>query len=176
MLHLERPLALIGLTGAGKTSVAQCLGERLGTAVADLDALVEADSGLSVRELFEREGEPSFRRRERAALARALAAGAGVLACGGGLVESAEARDLLKTRCRTVWLEVSPAEAARRLGAHAAERPLLSGRPLEKRLTELLAARAPHYRQVADFRVATDGQDPDQVAEAVLAACGATRS
>jgi len=67
MRPLDRPLALIGLMGAGKTSVAQCLGERLAVPVADLDAWVEAEAGLTIAELFDAEGEPSFRRRERRA-------------------------------------------------------------------------------------------------------------
>jgi hypothetical protein len=58
-----RPIALVGLMGAGKSTVARALGERLGGAVADLDAMVEAARGCSVAELFEREGEPAFRRR-----------------------------------------------------------------------------------------------------------------
>src|SRR5258708_3657758 len=117
MRALDRPLALIGLMGAGKTSVAQCLGERLALPVADLDAMVEAEAGVSIGELFDQEGEPAFRRRERRALDQALAAGARVLACGGGVVLDPAVRALLRERCRTLWLDVSAAEAARRLGA-----------------------------------------------------------
>jgi shikimate kinase len=170
-MHLiDRPLALVGIMGAGKTSVAQRLGERLATSVADLDAWVEADTGSSVADLFAHEGEAAFRRREEAALARALAAGVEIVACGGGIVVSESARALLKGRCRTVWLEVSPEEAGRRLAGVAADRPLLAEGSIEQRLKDLLESRAALYDAVADVRVATDGLDADQVADRVIAA------
>src|SRR5262245_53605412 len=122
MLAHERPLALIGLMGAGKTSVAQTLGERLAVPVADLDAWVEAEAGVSVAEVFEGDGEPAFRARERRALDQALAAGVRVLACGGGVVLDPTARARLRESCRTVWLEVSADEAARRLGEQGVAR------------------------------------------------------
>lgn len=158
--------------GAGKSAVARILGERMGTLVADLDAMIEAEEGASVAELFERAGEPYFRRRESELLARALAAGARVLACGGGVVLDPARRELLRTRCRVVWLEVSPAEAARRVGEGAPGRPLLHGGAPEALLASVLAARAPLYAEVAATRVATDGLSAGQVAAQVLEALG----
>src|SRR6266516_4797261 len=101
----ERAIALVGLMGAGKSVVARILGERLGVAVADLDAMLEAEEGCTIAELFDREGEPAFRRREARLLEQALAASARIVACGGGIVLSPEARTSLRERCRTVWLE-----------------------------------------------------------------------
>jgi shikimate kinase len=164
----DRPLALVGLMGAGKSAVARILGERLGVAVADLDAFIEAEEGRPVAELFEREGEAYFRCREGEVLRQALAAGARVIACGGGVILDPDHRALLRDRCHVVWLEVSPVEAARRVGdAHG--RPLLVGAPPGPRLTALLAARGPLYAQVARRRVSTDGLTAEQVADAVLA-------
>ena len=120
---LDRPIALIGLMGAGKTSVARALGERLGVAVADLDSMLEAEEGCTVADLFERAGEDYFRRRESELLALALGAGVRVLACGGGVVLDPAHRALLEERCRVVWLEVSPPEAARRVSAEPGRRP-----------------------------------------------------
>lgn len=163
----ERPIALIGLMGAGKSSVARRLGERFAVAVADLDTMLVADAGRSIAELFELEGEPSFRRRERELIERTLQAGARVLACGGGVVVDAQSRALLRRSCRVVWLEVSPAEAARRVGGTEAVRPLLRGAAPEARLAELLAERAALYAEVAELRIPTDGRTADQVADAV---------
>src|SRR6516225_7547904 len=112
----ERPIALIGLMGAGKSAVARVLGERLGVSVADLDGMIEAVEGCTVAELFERAGEAWFRRRESELLERVIATGVGVVACGGGVVLEPKRRAALHERCFTVWLEVTPAEAARRLG------------------------------------------------------------
>jgi shikimate kinase len=172
----ERPIALVGLMGAGKSAVARALGERLGGAVADLDAMAEAERGCSVAELFRSEGEPAFRRLEGHILQRALAAGAGVIACGGGIVLDVAHRGALASRCRVVWLEVSPATAALRLADAVGSRPLLavgeaSGpRALLQRLEALLAARRPLFEQVAQARVSTERRTVDQVADDVLGA------
>jgi shikimate kinase len=168
----SRPIALIGLMGAGKSEVAARLGERLGAAVADLDSMVEADAGCTVAELFEREGEPAFRRREIELLGRALGAGVLVIACGGGIVIDPEPRARLRERCRVVWLQVTPAVAARRIAGGEGRRPLLDGGPPETRLAELLKRREPLYAEAAQWRIPTDGRTPDQVADEVLAALG----
>src|SRR5262249_12540860 len=141
---LDRPIALVGLMGAGKSAVARILGERLGVAVADLDAFLEAEEGCTIAELFEREGESAFRRREGEVLRQALAAGARVIACGGGVVLDPGHRALLRAGCRVIWLQVSPAEAARRVGAGDG-RPLIAGGVPAERLASLLAERTSLY-------------------------------
>jgi shikimate kinase len=165
-------IALIGLMGAGKSSVARLLGERLGVSVADLDGMIEAVEGCSVAELFERAGEAWFRRREGELLREALGSGVRVLACGGGVVLDPAHRALLRERCRVVWLEVSPAEAARRVAASNGieARPLLAGAAPGDRLSALLAERAALYAEAAHARIVTDGLSPQQVADAVIAA------
>jgi shikimate kinase len=171
------PIALIGLMGAGKSEVARRLAVRLGGAAIDLDARIEAESGRSISEWFEQGGEPAFRVREREALERALDGAPAVIACGGGIVLDEAARALLATRCRAVWLEVSPAEAARRLAGAEAARPLLAGRDRRAQLERLQEARAALYLGTARWRVTTDGRSAEQVADAVLAAlAGAAHS
>jgi shikimate kinase len=169
----NRPIALIGLMGAGKSAVASGLGERLGASAADLDAMIEAVEGCTIAELFERSGEVSFRRREGELLARVVASGVRVIACGGGIVLDPAQRLLLRESCFVVWLEVSPAEAARRIergpGAPAATRPLLAGGIAADRLAALLAAREPHYAECAHLRVPTDGLSTAEVVDRVLA-------
>lgn len=170
----ERPIALIGLTGAGKSRVARELGERFGTAVADLDEMMEAEEGLTVAGLFARSGEAWFRRREGEILEQALAAGAGVLACGGGIVTDPARREALRRRCRVVWLEVSPEEAARRVARELGTRPLLAGQDPRVALEDMLERRAPLYAETAAIRVDTTGRTPAQVADAVEQRLGAT--
>ena len=164
----HRPIALIGLMGAGKSAVARVLGERLGTSVADLDAMIEADEGGTVAELFERSGEPWFRRREGELLERIVAGGVGVIACGGGVVLDPQRRILLRQRCLVAWLEVTPAEAARRMAAQSPDparaRPLPAGGAPADRLTALLEQRAGLYASRALLLVTLLG--------ALLASCG----
>jgi shikimate kinase len=170
----RRPIALIGLMGAGKSAVARELGERLGASVADLDAMIEAAEGVSVAELFAREGEPWFRRREHELLDQVVRGGVHVIACGGGVVTDPASRQLLAERCRPVWLEVTPAEAARRIGAAPGDpgrvRPLLAGGDPAARLAALLAERSSLYARTAAERVVTDGRTPAEVADAIVAA------
>jgi len=163
------PIALIGLMGAGKSAVARILGERLAVSVADLDAMLEAETGHPIAAQFADHGEAAFRRREALALRRALAAGVRVIACGGGVVLDPGNRALLKERCDVVWLEVGPDEAARRLAAVRETRPLLAGADPEARLRTVLSERADLYRDIAARRIATDGLGVEQVADAVLA-------
>ena len=164
-----RPIALIGLMGAGKSAVARVLGERLAVSVADLDAMLEAETGRPIAAQFADDGEAVFRRREGLALRRALAAGVRVIACGGGVVLDPDNRALLTERCDVVWLEVRPEEAAHRLAALLETRPLLAGGDPQDRLRTVLTERADLYRDLAARRIATDGLDVEQVADAVLA-------
>jgi shikimate kinase len=170
-----RPIALVGLMGAGKSSVARILTERLKRTCVALDAWVESSSGSSIAELFARDGEMEFRRWERRALESALESEAGVIDCGGGVVLDPANRASLRSRCRTVWLEVGAEEAARRLSAEVVPRPLLAGLPVRERLENLLVARDPLYAEVAEIRIATDGRTPAETAEAILAALVAER-
>src|SRR5262245_51730846 len=103
------------MMGAGKSSVARILGERLGVEIADLDAMLEAEEGCTVREMFRRHGEAGFRERESRLLQAIAGKGPGVVACGGGAVLGKTNRDLLRTGFRTIWLEVSPEIAADRM-------------------------------------------------------------
>src|SRR5262249_52157908 len=144
---VRRPIALVGLMGAGKTTVARRLGERLGVDTADLDADIERDTGLTVRRYFEVRGEAAFRSHARLARERASQRGAGVIACGGGIVLDVEARARLRDACRTVWLEVAPDTAAARLEAEAGPRPMLDGAPPRARLETLLAERGVRYAE-----------------------------
>ena len=170
----SRPIALIGMMGAGKSSVARVLGERLGVSVADLDEMIEAVEGCSVAELFERAGEPWFRRREGELLAEALRSGVRIVACGGGIVLDPARRMRLRDQCRVVWLEVEPEEAIRRVRVGGQDparvRPMLAGGDPEQRLRDLLRERSPLYAEAAHVRVPTSGRTPAEVADAVLAA------
>jgi shikimate kinase len=177
-------VALVGLPGAGKSSVAPLLAARLGARWDDLDALVEREAGRSVPELLREAGETAFRVRERQALEHALAAATGamaatgaaraplVVACGGGAVTDDATRGLLAASATVVWLTVRAESALARLGAGGvATRPLLAGAEgALARLKALGAAREPLYAGLAAVTVTTDDRTLDEVADAVAAA------
>ena len=170
-------VALIGLSGAGKTTVAPLAAARLGFPWQDLDAEIARVSGRSVASFFDAGEEASFRELEARVLEQALAGKRPgvVLACGGGLVTAPATRALLRARAFVVWLRVSPERALTRLGREGiAERPLLAGAAEGQApgaLTSLLRDRAPLYEAAADAVIDTEALAPEEVAERVAALC-----
>ena len=160
-------VALVGLSGSGKSEVGPLLADRLGLRLVDVDDLVVERAGVSVPELFEREGEAAFRSLEAEVLRDELAGAPAVVATGGGVVTVASNRDLLADRCRVVWLRTPVGVLVRRLEADAAQRPLLADSP-ETTLRRLSAERESLYAAVADVVVDTGDLGPDDVADAVV--------
>lgn len=161
-------LLLVGMMGAGKTTVGRLLADRLGCAYVDSDAQVEQATGRTVPELFEAEGEPAFRAAESAALHEALEGDAPVVvSVAGGAVLDPANRDLLHRSGTVVWLRAEPATLAARVG-DGAGRPLLAGEAADT-LARLDRERRPHYAGLADVVVDVDGVPPDVVADRVLA-------
>jgi shikimate kinase len=164
---MNAPVAiLIGPPGAGKSTVGPLLAGRLGVGFTDTDALVESVAGKEVSEIFIEDGEPAFRELERAAVARVLAGGNGVVAVGGGAVLDPETQAGLAGHT-VVYLETGFAEAARRVGMNQA-RPLLIGNP-RATLKILLDQRIPVYQRLATITVGTDGREPAEIAADIAA-------
>jgi shikimate kinase len=174
MAHHEarrRHLVLIGLMGAGKTTVGHRCAELLDRPFVDTDQLVEATTRMAVAEIFDQHGEQRFRALERDAIADACASPAPlVIACGGGAVLDPDNRRVLRSHGVVVWLQASPAVLGDRVGAGAGEvRPLLAGgSPPTATLARLSELRAPAYEAAAHVRVDTEGQTVDEVAARVV--------
>ena len=156
-------IVLVGLPGSGKSTVGPILAGRLGWAFTDFDTRIEADSGMSVREIFQHSGEAEFRRLESDLTGRLASVPRTVLSPGGGWI----LRNTLP-HALLVWLKVDPKEAIERMGGEAGDRPLLRAAPLEG-LSQLLAEREHHYMR-ADITIDTNGKSPDAVAAEIVAA------
>jgi shikimate kinase len=161
-------VVLVGMMGAGKTTVGQVVAARLGRRFVDSDELIEARTGQTVREIFETAGEPAFRALETEALIEALDDPTPlVIAAAGGVVLRPENRAALeRSDALVVWLSADPAVLADRVrvGDH---RPLLGDDP-EAVLRRLAPARKEWYEEVADAVVETDHASTDEVVERVL--------
>lgn len=148
-----RSVVLIGLMGAGKSSVGARLAQSLGVAFRDSDAEVEAAANRSIAEIFENHGEAYFRDGERRVIARLIDGPPGVIATGGGAFMNAETRALLRARTVSVWLRADlETLAARTLGR--THRPLLNGPDPRGMLARLIEERYPVYAE-ADIAVDT---------------------
>jgi shikimate kinase len=169
-----RPITLVGLMGAGKSSIGKRLAQRLGLPFADADTEIEAAAGLSIPEIFERFGEAHFRDGERRVIARLIDGLPKVIATGGGAFMNDETRTLILARTQAVWLnaEVSTlVDRVRRRG----NRPLLAGRDPGQVLAELAAIRNPVYA-LAPIQVLSLPGPHHAMVEAIIAALAAANA
>jgi len=156
-------VALLGLRGAGKTTVGKALAAKLHLKFIELDRRVEQAAGLSLGELFELHGADTFRRLEREALQAVLAREPGaVIAAGGGLVNERETFDVLRRGATTVWLKAAPEDHWQRVVAQGDQRPMANDPAAMARLRALLAEREPLYRK-ADHVVDTSSASVDAI-------------
>jgi shikimate kinase len=157
-------VVLVGLPGVGKTTIGSALADALGVTFEDLDARVADEVGRTPADLLRDGREDELREAECRALPRALATG-GVVATGGGTVESPGARALLRDAGTVVWLEAAPETLHARLDG--GDRPLVDG-STATRLAALAARRRPLYAEIATTVVDADGPIDDVVARLVV--------
>lgn len=162
---MRRHVVLIGLPGAGKSTVGRMVAERLDAPFEDVDVEIERREHEAIGVIFTLRGEETFRRLEREEMARALDAPPGVIAAGGGWAAEPGNVEAARERALVVHLAADPEDAAVRI-AGTAVRPLLTGNPRE-RLRVLADARAESYAR-ADAEVDTTGRTPDEVAAEVV--------
>ncbi|MHB8839522.1 MAG: shikimate kinase [Gemmatimonadaceae bacterium] len=162
-------LVLVGIPGAGKSTVGRELARRLNWPFVDLDDDITARAGMSVRDIFERHGETHFRMLERDATERlARSDAAMVVAPGGGWITVPGLVELVRPPSQLIWLQLTPLRALERLGREVEHRPLLAGADPLAALTSLLAARETLYLQ-ADHAVSVEMMTPSSAVEAILA-------
>lgn len=165
----EKPIVLLGMMGAGKSSLGVRLGEALGLSFRDADAEIEKAAQMSIPEIFEHHGETAFRDGERRVIQRLLTAGPQVLALGGGAFVQDETREQILAQAHSIWLDVPLDELVRRVQKKPGKRPLLVGQDVRAKLSELMRAREPLYAK-ADLKVDVGvGTHEDAVARLIKA-------
>ncbi len=168
----EKPIALLGVRGAGKSAVGEALAKKLGLAFVELDQQIEEAAGLPLSEVFALHGEAYYRRIEREVLTRILATPTPmVLATGGSIVNDPTNYGLLRARCRTVWLRATAEEHWNRVVAQGDQRPMAQNPHAFAELRALMTAREKLYAR-AEHTVETSGR---RVAHVVAAITDAVR-
>lgn len=163
-----RVIVLVGLMGAGKTTVGRRLANRLGVPFVDADAEIEAAAGMTIPEIFAQHGERHFREGERKVIARLLQENGGVLATGGGAFMDPDTRAQIKRDGVSVWLRAEVALLLKRV-ARRNNRPLLKqGDPAEI-MTRLRDERYPVYAE-ADITVDSTDVPHEEIVDAIIAA------
>ena len=163
----DRPIFLIGMMGAGKTTIGRILARCLGREFVDLDHAIEAKCGVRISVIFEIEGEEGFRRRETAQLDECSAQAGIVLATGGGAVLAPQNRELLKSRGTVVYLRADAEELFRRLERDRT-RPLLQTPDPQARIRELLTLREPLYQDTASLTLESGTMTATQAAKTLV--------
>lgn len=163
-----RSLVLVGMMGAGKTSVGRRLGERLQLPFVDADHEIEAAAGMSVADIFETRGEAEFRIGETKVIARLLTGSRKVIATGGGAFMNETTRANIARHGLSIWLKAEVDVLMRRVRKRA-DRPLLKTADPEATMRGLLVAREPVYA-LADITVESRDQPHEQVVDAMIAA------
>jgi shikimate kinase len=167
----RRSIVLVGMMGAGKSSIGRRLAARLVIPFSDADAEIEEAAGMSVEDIFETHGEPSFRSGEARVIARLLENGPQVLATGGGAFVNPETRARIHDKGISVWLKADMDVLTRRLRRRS-DRPLLKTADPATTLTDLLAAREPIYSEADLAVVSRDVPHEIIVEEIVTLLCG----
>ena len=168
----SRPIVLIGMMGAGKSSLGLRLAEALKLPFLDADAEIEKAAAMSIPEIFDQHGETAFRDGERRVIKRLLAAEPMVLALGGGAFMNDETRALVQKKALSIWLDVPLDELVRRVKKKPDKRPLLKGQNVEAKLSGLMQIRAPIYSR-ASLKVDVGGGTHDDAIAALLGAIDA---
>ncbi len=162
-----RRIALIGLRGAGKSTLGRRLAEARETGFIELDREIEREAGMELREIFERQGQRGFRRLERQVLARLLQQPDGIIATGGSIVADPSNFALLLRGCLTIWVRATPEEHMQRVLAQGDLRPMQDNRAAMDDLRAILASREDLYAR-ADLVLDTGGRTLEQSVAALL--------
>jgi len=166
-VNAAKSIVLIGMMGAGKSSVGRCLQQRTGLARLDTDEMVAAQFGIPIAQIFEKHGEERFRIAETDVLRKLAPERPAIVVTGGGIVGNTENLDLLKQLGTVVWVTADEATLFER-ASRRNDRPLLQQENPRAVFSKLFRERESLYAAAADLRVDTSALTHDEVAETIL--------
>lgn len=157
---------LIGFMGSGKSAVASYLMRQYGFPYVEMDREIEADCGMPIPEIFEKEGEGAFRQKETLLLRKIAQRDELIVSCGGGVPMRAENVEIMRGSGKIVLLKAEPETILKRV-KRSENRPVLKGKKTIEGIQELMEQRRERYEAAADYIVSTDGKHISEVAEEV---------
>ena len=172
LILMDRSIVLVGLMGVGKSTIGRRLAKRLNLSFVDSDEEIERAADQTIREMFDRFGEPSFRDGERRVIARLIDGRRKVIATGGGAFMNEATRALILERCLAIWLDADVETLAERVSRRDS-RPLLRDKEPLAVLKELAAVRNPVYA-LAHLHIRSDASPHERTVERILQALGAS--
>lgn len=161
-------IALIGFMGTGKSAVGKALAKKLGREFVEMDSLIEEMAGKSIPEIFQQDGEITFREMEIKVTKKVAQGSMQVMACGGGIVLNKINTDRLRETSRMVYLKTSPQKILERTASDDNERPLLTVPDPAQRIRELLDFRKPFYQYSADITINTSKLSIDKITDLII--------
>ena len=172
--RIPHSVALVGVRGAGKSTIGKMLARRLGIPFVEIDAMLEKEAGMSLVELFAIHGESYYRQLEHDVMQKVLAASPRVvMATGGSLVTARETWGMVRRQCHTVWLRARPKDHWDRVAAQGDIRPMRNNPSAMDELTAMLRSREPLYAQ-AKLTIDTSKHSPEESVSLILKALGAS--
>jgi len=165
---IDKSIVLVGMMGAGKSSVGACLRRRTGLGLLDTDEIVASNFGMSIPEIFDEHGEKKFREAETEALRNVRTEEQTIIITGGGIMLRKENVEILRSQAVIVWLDADEETLFAR-ASRKSNRPLLHTKNPRKTFSRILGVRRPLYANIADIRVDTSVLTDEEVAVAILA-------
>lgn len=170
-MSIDYNIFLIGFMGAGKSTIARALCERLGDSPVEMDERIVEEQGMTINEIFERFGEEHFRDIESRLILDLGQGSPSVISCGGGVVVRHENTEYMKKSGRIVFLSATPETVYERV-KDSNERPILNGHMNVEYIAELMERRRALYEAAADVTVATDGRKTEEICAEILERLG----
>lgn len=161
-----KTIILTGMMGAGKTTIAHILGEKLNLKSIDIDTLVEKNEGEKISEIFSKKGEEYFRKIEKETIKNIFKQNDLVISLGGGAFENPETREFLLNNANVIFLKTSPEIIFERINTNI-ERPLLCNDMSIRKINEILKNRIKNY-QSATYTITTDNKKPEEIADEII--------
>lgn len=163
----NKNIFLIGFMGVGKSTIARMLAKELNAELIEMDETIEAEAGMTINEIFEKNGEAYFRDLESALVERIADKGGAIVSCGGGAVLREQNVQNMKKNGSIVFLSATPETIYERV-RYSTNRPLLNGNMNVEYITQLMERRREAYEKAADVVIATDGKEKLQIVKEIL--------